>query len=219
VKKTLKDTREKTLLFFDTETTGLPSRDRTVRRDPYTWPRLVEIGWILSREDGTLIDEQSSIISPDGYDIPEVSSKIHGITTDEARETGRPVRDVISQFCNAAASADVYIAHNLSFDIRIMLSELIRSGERGLLPILPGICTMRSSVRFCAIPGKFGKGFKWASLAFLHHALFKESPAEGHRALIDAHTCASCYHELVRRGVTMEQEDITRIVFQEKRIR
>ncbi|MFH0968022.1 MAG: 3'-5' exonuclease [Methanobacteriota archaeon] len=218
MRKDKKSIKDKTLLFFDTETTGLPSRDRTIRRDPFTWPRLVELGWILSREDGTLIDSQSSIIIPDGFDIPEASSKIHGITTDEAREKGRPVREVISEFCEDATRADMYIAHNLSFDIRIILSELIRSGKRGQLPTLPGICTMRSSVRFCAIPGRFGKGFKWASLSFLHHALFKVNPTGGHRALIDAHTCASCYHELVRRGVIMGEEDITRIVFQEKRI-
>ena len=209
----MNDSLSKLLFFFDTETTGLPSKDRRKRKDPATWPRLIEIGWVITREDGVVLEKQSIIVSPDGFEIPDAATKIHGITTAEARMTGKPIRDVISVFCCAAARADVYVAHNLSYDMRIILSELIRLDGLDRLPTLPGICTMRSSIKFCAVPGRFGKGFKQVSLSFLYNILFKEKPAKIHRALIDAQTCALCYHELIRRGVNMELEDSTRIFF------
>ena len=192
------------LLIFDTETTGLPSRDRKIRSDPLSWPRLVEAGWILCKEDGVVIDEQSHIVSPGGFDIPDAVSAIHGITTRTAREEGSPVHEILSAFCAASKQADILVAHNLSYDIRIVLAELIRTGKREVLPKRPGICTMRSSARFCGVPGRFGKGFKWPSLSYLHNTLFGIPPPAAHRALPDARVCAACYHELIKRGVKME---------------
>jgi DNA polymerase III epsilon subunit-like protein len=201
------------LLFFDTETTGLPSRDRKVRADPLSWPRLVELGWVLMSHDGIILEEQTLLIKPEGFEIPQEATEIHGISNQEANEMGIPVHDAIVRFCVSARKADLLVAHNLSYDSRILLTELIRMGKRDLLPSLEGTCTMRSSARFCGIPGRFGKGFKWPSLPGLYHKLYDRTPESAHRALVDAKTCAACYFELIRRGVTMQSEDITKIFF------
>jgi DNA polymerase III epsilon subunit-like protein len=192
------------LLFFDTETSGLPSRNRKIRADPLSWPRLVELGWILCQSDGSVIAEESRIACPEGFDIPPEASSIHGITTETARKDGCPVADVLEKFCHAADQADILVAHHLAYDIRIILAELIRTGNRDMLPKKPGLCTMRSSARYCGIPGKHGKGFKNPSLSHLHSRLLDSRPPVSHRALPDARACAACYHELVQRGVKME---------------
>ena len=201
------------LLFFDTETTGLPSRDRKVRSDPLSWPRLIELGWILMSDDAVCLEEQSLIVKPVGFEIPSAATDIHGISTEDALLTGMQVTEVLDRFCSSARKADLFVAHNLSYDIRILLTELIRLDKRDLLPSREGTCTMKSSARFCGIPGRFGKGFKWPSLSGLHLKLYERQPESAHRALDDARTCADCYFELVKRGVMMQTEDITGIFF------
>jgi len=201
------------LLFFDTETTGLPSRDRKIRSDPLSWPRLVELGWLLMTEDGICLEEQSFLIKPEGFDIPSASTEIHGISTTDACLTGLPVEDVLNRFCSSARRADLLVAHNFSYDIRILLTELIRLEKRDLMPSMRSTCTMKSSARFCGIPGRFGKGFKWPSLSGLYQKLYDQPPESAHRALYDARTCADCYYELVKRDVKMQIEDITGIFF------
>lgn len=205
--------RPEVLLFFDTETTGLPSKDRKIRSDPFSWPRLVELGWVLVSDTGTVIEEHSCLVKPKGFEIPVSATEIHGISTAHADDAGMLVTEVLTMFCRSALKADRLVAHNLSYDIRILLTELIREGNRGLLPPLEGTCTMKSSARFYGIPGRFGKGYKWPSLSALYIKLHGHKPDKIHRALADAHTCAACYFELTKRGVMMQTEEITRIFF------
>ena len=68
-------------LIFDTETTGLPKNWKAPVSDTDNWPRCVQIAWQLHDELGNLVEANSFIIKPHGYDIPYESEKIHGIST------------------------------------------------------------------------------------------------------------------------------------------
>ena len=68
-------------LIFDTETTGLPKKWNAPISDSENWPRCVQLAWQLHDNNGKLISHQSSIIKPDGFDIPFESEKVHGIST------------------------------------------------------------------------------------------------------------------------------------------
>ena len=68
-------------LIFDTETTGLPKKWNAPISDSENWPRCVQLAWQLHDNNGKLISNQSSIIKPDGFDIPFESEKVHGIST------------------------------------------------------------------------------------------------------------------------------------------
>ncbi len=194
------------LMVFDTETTGLPSRNRKIRDDPFSWPRLVEAGWVLCTGDGGIISEESFLITPSGFEIPDQAFRIHGISTGFARDTGIECETALERFCTAAQQADFFVAHHLAFDIRIILSELIRIKKRDLLPTIPGICTMRSSVKYCKIPGRYKKGLRNPSLAYLYSSLFEIPVPCAHRALDDARTCAACMFDLKKKGVSLEIE-------------
>ncbi len=43
-------------LFIDTETTGLPRNYRAPVTDLNNWPRMIQIAWILSDNQGNRID-------------------------------------------------------------------------------------------------------------------------------------------------------------------
>lgn len=166
--------------------------------------------------DGTILEELSFLVRPDGFEIPSAAINIHGISNSDAEMMGLPVSDVINRFYASARRADLLVAHNLSYDIRIILTELIRMNKRDLFSTIEGICTMKSSARFCGIPGRYGKGFKWPSLAGLYHKLYDKEPESAHRALDDARTCADCFFELKKRGVKMQTEDLTGVFFSNK---
>ncbi len=58
------------LLFFDTETSGLPGNHRAPLNDLANWPRLVQIAWLLTDVQGGRQQAVEAIIRPDGFTIP-----------------------------------------------------------------------------------------------------------------------------------------------------
>jgi len=72
-------------LFFDTETTGLPSGPTSNHQN---WPRMLQIAWLLIDENKDIKSKNNFIIRPEGYNIPNRVIKIHGITKKRALEQG-----------------------------------------------------------------------------------------------------------------------------------
>lgn len=190
------------LLFFDTETTGLPKE----KNQPYTnsdnWPRLVQIAWILYH-DNEEISSGDHLIYPDGFEIPVEASDIHGHTTEDLLKHGKPLKDILNEFWKDVREADVLIAHNVSFDSNICAAELHRNGAETHARVLMAkhmFCTLMSTVNFCKLPGKY-RGYKWPSLGELYERLFNEVLIDTHDALIDIRATAKCYFELQRLGI------------------
>ena len=88
-------------LIFDTETTGLPKNWKAPISDTDNWPRCVQIAWQLHDELGNLVEANSFIIKPHGYDIPYESEKIHGISTSLANLRGEKIENVLKTFLNS----------------------------------------------------------------------------------------------------------------------
>ncbi|MEI6296021.1 MAG: 3'-5' exonuclease [bacterium] len=192
-------TEEETYLFFDTETTGLPKDYKAPVTKLDNWPRLVQIAWLFYGKSGNLISEGSYIIKPEGFDIPIVSSNIHGITTEIAEKSGVPLDGVLSEFDKLVNKSTYLIAHNISFDEKIVGAEFLRKKMANNLPSKKTICTKDVSTNYCAINGKFG--FKWPTLQELHNKLFGENFVESHNAIADIAATAKCFWELRKRGV------------------
>ena len=51
------------LLFFDTETTGLPKSDTASYNDIDNWPRLVQLAWIICDENKKIISSGDFLIN------------------------------------------------------------------------------------------------------------------------------------------------------------
>jgi DNA polymerase III subunit epsilon len=187
-------------LFFDTETTGLPRSWNAPVTDTNNWPRLVQLAWQLYDAEGRKIDAKDIIVRPEGFVIPADASRVHGITTERARAEGIAITDALEEFAASLERAEHLVAHNMSFDEKIVGAEYLRNGDEDLIAPKKKICTMLSSVDFCAIPGARG-GYKWPKLAELHRTLFGEDFAEAHNAAADINATARCFWELGRRGI------------------
>ena len=189
------------LLFIDTETTGLPKYYASDAMEK--WPRIVQLAWSLYDNDGNRQSENSFIIYPTDFIVPMDSAKIHGITTERAKQEGISLYKVLPQFNDDVEKAMIVIAHNLDFDLPIVHTEFVRCRLETNLMKKQNFCTMKTPkiVSFCRLPKASGIGYKWPTLPELYLQLFQTEFADSHNAGADVEACAKCYFELRRRGI------------------
>lgn len=121
-------------LGFDTETTGVK-----VNED-----RLVTAAVVLRRGGATPTgpDLVRTWLADPGVEIPAQATAVHGISTDYARQHGRPIVEVLEEV--AATLADHWsrgfpvVIFNATFDIGLMEAELARHGLPTLAERLDG---------------------------------------------------------------------------------
>ena len=187
------------IVFFDTETTGLPLNWNAPITDSDNWPRLVEIAWLIYDYNGQKKSEKSYIIKPEDFDIPENATKVHGISTAKAHGLGIELIKVLKEFIADILYADYIVAHNMNFDEKVVGAEFNRKSLRNILDGKKKICTMLETVDYCAIPAY--SGYKWPKLSELYQKLFGTNFDEAHNADVDILATAKCFWELLTMGV------------------
>lgn len=187
------------ILFFDTETTGLPRNWNAPVSDLDNWPRLVQIAWLVYDYEGNRLSEKDYIVKPVGFSIPIDAAAIHKITTEKALSFGNEIRHVLEELSAVLAKADYVVAHNIDYDEKILGAEFLRHGIKNVLVTKKKICTMLSSTNYCAIPGK--RGYRWPKLSELYNKIFSTSFKEAHNAIVDIRVTARCFWELHKMGI------------------
>ncbi len=185
-------------LFFDTETAGLPKDYNALTHWLKNWPRLVQLSWITTDEDCNILSENDYIIYPDGFTIPEDAVRLHGITTEFAKEKGKPIKEVIDKFMEDFNAATTIVGHNNDFDKKIIGAELIRLGQNDIMSSKEALCTMKGSVDYCKIPSSHG--YKWPKLQELHKKLFGFEFEDAHNSLSDVKATLKCFKEMKKLG-------------------
>lgn len=207
------------ILFFDTETTGFPKKDLA---DP-TNPHIIQLAWALYHNEGAhasfeCFKKSESLVKPDGWEIPtidywlkkgktmeEIKTKKldfwsnNGFSMEKSNKEGRPIAQLMKHFMEASEEADYIVAHNLDFDKKLMIIEMLRL-KVSLVKKPDPICTMQHSTNICKLPGKYGT-FKWPTLTELHVYLFQKPFDGAHDALADVVACADCFFELKKRNL------------------
>lgn len=196
------------ILFFDTETTGLPDDWNAPITDFENWPRMVQVAYILCDYDEKVFKKGDYIIKPNGFVIPKEAAAIHGITTEKALDEGVEIETVLEELKSVIARADYLVAHNITYDKNILGAEFLRNGMQYLLEDKEVICTMESATNFCAIPGPYG--FKWPTLSEMHLTLFETTFEEAHNASVDISITAKCFWELVGLSIIDINEHINK---------
>ncbi len=125
---------------IDVETTGL---------SPEHHDRIVEIGVVYVEHDGNIQDHWSTLINP-GRDVGP--THIHGIRASDVLKA--PTFADVAPYLLRAVTGRTIVAHNASFDLRFIASEMMRAGVP--LPSLPlsGVCTMSWSTAYLQAPSR-----------------------------------------------------------------
>lgn len=184
---------------FDTETTGLPEYKQP-SEDPCQ-PHIVEIAALLYGPDGQLINSFEAIVKPDGWVITPEISAIHGITHEMAMDTGIPEKDALEGFLAIHALADMRVAHNCSFDdriIRIAMKRYMGDEAADAFKSGPNYCTALKSKPIMNLPAteamkKTNFKVKTPNLQEAHKHFTGEEMPTLHRARADAEACAKVY--------------------------
>lgn len=155
---------------WDTETTGLGST-----------ARIIEIAAVVF-ENGKPTREWSTLLCPTGVDWgdPKVQEALavnhiapHELTGKPTFEEALP--DILLEF-----EHDTWVAHNASFDLRMLSQEMARI-NRPFTPPKLSVCTKNmSSYLNTGLPGN-----KLAQVAPHYNIV----PENAHRAVVDARTC------------------------------
>ncbi|WP_271784967.1 DNA polymerase III subunit alpha [Aquimarina algiphila] len=203
-------------LVFDTETTGLPKRWDAPISDTDNWPRCIQIAWQLHDAMGNCIEHQDYLVKPDGFNIPYDAEKIHGISTELAKQDGITLEEVLEKFNIALSKTKFVVGQNVGFDVNIMGAEFYRLGVENDLQNLPVLdtCT-ETTASLCQIPGGRGGKFKLPTLTELHQHLFGVAFGEAHNATADVEATTRCFLELIRKQIfTQEELDVESDYFQ-----
>ena len=161
-------------------------------------PRLVQLSWITTDEDYNTLSINNFIIYPNDFTIPEDATNIHGITTDIAKEKGKPLEMVLGKFMNDFNLANTIVGHNIDFDKSIIGAELVRLGQKDTMNTKASLCTMKTSTQLCMIPSKYG--YKWPTLQELHSYLFGCEFEDAHNSMSDVKATLKCFKEMKKLG-------------------
>lgn len=183
-------------LVFDVETNGFPKKDSS---GMLIQPRITQLAWLMLDSKMNEMTYRCDLIKPDGWEIPKEQFFIdNGHSTERNMELGIPIEEAVKEFVWALDNCEVMIAHNASFDIPVVASEMNFVGMRSKKK-LQKICTMKSTIEFVGITNS--KGFKWPTLTELHTKLFNEGFDGSHDALADVRATARCFSELKKRDL------------------
>lgn len=192
------------ILFFDTETTGLP--DFKARSADPDQPHIVQLALIACDDDGAETAVTSVIVRPDGWTISPELTAIHGISHERAMDEGVPEHEATTMFVMWQAQAALRVAHNESFDRRIMRIAMTRSGlERDFIEHIEArasfdtcgaakpIINLPPTEKMMAIGMNRPKPPRLEEC--IRHFFDEELPG-AHDALIDTRACARIYYHL-----------------------
>ena len=210
--------RKDMILVFDTETTGLPPRRNSgqpfdINRQPCIAQLSAEMYSISENKVVESLDVYIRL--PDGVDIPEEATNIHGITRTICDEKGVDIIDALIAFYDMYQHCETYVGHNLPFDKRMVYTEVQRNRlaiqERAPQCLslfneiyektknIDSYCTMQQGRRLCNIQRineKTGRPFiKFPKLIELYSHLFplRKSPENLHNSAVDIQITLACY--------------------------
>lgn len=220
------------VLLFDTETTGLPHPRNASVTDVNAWGHIVQWSWMVYDVDThTIRKVRDTLIQlPKGMLIPEESTRIHGITTEDMRAHGNLFPKILAEFVADYETCGYLVAHNLEFDRKMIQVECFRHN----LPVnfvwsrrkVIQYCTMKQSKSICGIKEYFRRGpdrgtmyIRYPKLHELHHTLFDKTQTTDlqnlHNSLVDILVCFRCFHVLVFEKDPFEYASVVQSILPE----
>jgi DNA polymerase-3 subunit epsilon len=165
------------MIVFDTETTGLPLPETAPLESQ---PRIIEFAAIKLDHDMNEMERLEFLVNPE-IPIPKEASAVNNITDDDVKDKP-PFVGYYNELCNFFnGNSDIY-AHNLAFDMKMLVFELKRLGYEHKFPYPHNhFCTVELSRPLLQNPDDAPRSLRQVDLYW--HAF--EKKYEAHRAVTD----------------------------------
>lgn len=198
------------LLPFDTETTHLVNF-KLPSEDP-SQPHITELAAKLVVEDTReVVGAMNVLIRPEGWEISQEASEKTGLTMDILHRYGVPLAQALEMFVAMWRLADLRIAHNETFDNRVMRCAFKRDevfstemvGDEEFADhwkAAPAFCTQTQSTKIINLPPtpkmveKRMKGPKSPNLGEAYQFFTGRTLEGAHRAMVDVDACIDVYY-------------------------
>ena len=190
------------VLVYDTETTGLPNWS-VPSSDP-SQPHVTQIAAeLFDDETGKTHSFIDCLIYPAGWEISQEIETLTGISTKRCYAGGAAIHNALPLFIDLWMRCEVRVAHNESFDMRMLRIELMRHGMfKDMIfgdQTFPdhwkagnAYCTLRESRKVI--------GGKMPTLREAYNALTGKTMEESHNAKADVAACKAVYLALKAMG-------------------
>lgn len=192
-----------TILFWDTETTGLPLFHEP-SEDPRQ-PHIVQFAAaVVDIDRWVALTSVDLIAKPEGWEIPDDVASIHGITTDRAHALGVPERDIVALLLSIGAGR-THVAHNSPFDeriARIALKRFFSDEEAEAFKGRTFECTQRMATPIMNLPptpkmvAARRRGPKSANLREAYQFFTGKPLQNAHSAMADVRGCVAVYRAI-----------------------
>lgn len=186
------------IFVFDTETTGFIDK-KTDNLDAQ--PKIVQFAWILWELKDWIfkeIKEINILINPE-IPIPFGASQVHHIYDVDVKNEA-PIKEKIDEIISYINESDVIVWHNIEYDEDVVKIELKRLNMEYKYRPKQVVCTMKTTVDFCAIKWNWER-FKYPKLWELHKKLFWKYFIWAHDAMFDVKATLKCFLELEKNWV------------------
>ena len=194
------------LAVVDTETTGIIGKDYMKIGNPH----IASVTAVIYNTDTQRVQASfNTMILPDDWEMPPRAEEVNGLATETLLTYGIPIKDAMKIVSLLLEPADLFIAHNDIFDIRMVASELYRSDLLDELDILLGkesFCTMKESKLIVKAKNKNG-GLKNPKLTEAYEFFFDKQLDNSHSANADTVACLEIYLALQQYTTVEEPED------------
>jgi DNA polymerase III epsilon subunit-like protein len=232
------------ILVFDTETTSLPEKKHNsfdkqkeherkmlsvseLKKEGNSWstelekyPSIIQLAYILYDTDNPSNSKifNKYIDIPESINISSESQKIHGISKEKIGLMDlfkkASIEDSLNEFMDDFNEADIVVGHNVDFDRRMIVAELLRLSKEKNIPHIKEImkdenfeCTQEITTPICNLKVKFQYvdpktkipkyiyKIKSAKLieAYEHYFGYKPAGEHMHDAIIDVVVCLRVY--------------------------
>jgi DNA polymerase-3 subunit epsilon len=204
----------KTIIFYDTETTGLP-----LFKEPSEHPgqpHIVQLAAELCEEEtGKTLGAMNLIIKPEGWVMSPEALETHGISEEYADRVGVPARAAMDTFLELWTNADVRCAHNETFDARLLRIAIMRCAYWSMEAMQTGagevafadywkqgvaFCTQTNSTKILNLPptekmaAKRMTGPKSPNLGEAYYHFTGKVLDGAHDAQVDIMACKAVYY-------------------------
>lgn len=178
-------------LIYDTETSGLP-KFKEPDSSPLQ-PIVVQLGVMkvtLSNDQLIATDSYSALASNTlGISVEQGAYEVTGIG--DAELEGQPdIEEVMKRFLEDVSNVSFLIAHNASFDKKMMMCTAHHINRERSKMALDGFietkqyCSMHGATPILKLPGRYGQ-YKWPKLTECYKHFFGKEMEDAHDALGD----------------------------------
>ncbi len=143
----------KPVLFYDTETTGIPNHN--LPNNHPLQPRVTQIAAeLVDTDTGDVLGALNFLIKPEGWIIPDKLAALTGISTERADKFGVQISHVLTTFLSLSLASELRVGHNEKFDAKMMAIEIDRLFPLNMVSwgIAPTFCTQEKSVNIINLP-------------------------------------------------------------------